>query len=136
MALVETLIQDQNWWRMTAQLANSPQTQGTVTGMVTQSGLMVQAVLYLLFLFSVVSWGIIFCKLYQIRVARRASRRFRLAFGEHKNLASLYARSLEMSASPVAHVFSAGYQELMRLSPGTEFVSAEHATSSLENGKV
>ena len=44
--------------------------------MVTGSGPVVQAVLYLLVFFSVASWGIILYKARQIRAARRASERF------------------------------------------------------------
>ena len=51
------------------------QQEGLVS-MVTGSGLVVQLVLYLLILFSVFSWGIIFYKLRQVRVARRQSARF------------------------------------------------------------
>lgn len=65
--------------------------QNTITAMVTHSGLVVQSVLYLLFAFSVGSWGIIFYKLYQIRLARRGSQHFKAMFWKTRDLASIPA---------------------------------------------
>ncbi len=83
--------------------------------MVTGSGPVVQAVLYILLVFSVVSWGITFYKLRQLRQARRESERFTVVFWETKNLPAIQTAALEMQASPLAQVFRAGYQELVRL---------------------
>ncbi|MBM4254708.1 MAG: protein TolQ [Deltaproteobacteria bacterium] len=83
--------------------------------MVTHSGLVVQMVLYLLLFFSIISWGIVFYKFLQIFKARRESERFASVFWETKNFSSIHGASLEMKESPVAQVFRAGYQELMRL---------------------
>ena len=90
------------------------QQEGLVS-MVTGSGLVVQLVLYLLILFSVFSWGIIFYKLRQVRVARRQSARFLELFWETKNLTTIHTSSQDFKQSPVAQVFRAGYQELVRL---------------------
>jgi len=89
--------------------------QDSVIDMVTHSGLVVQTVLYLLLAFSVISWGIVLFKFRQIRRARTESERFTVVFWETKNLSAIHTASLEMQASPVAQVFRAGYQELMRL---------------------
>jgi biopolymer transport protein TolQ len=108
-----------------AQAEGSVQQEGLVS-MVTGSGLVVQLVLYLLILFSVVSWGVIFYKLRQVRVARRQSARFLELFWETKNLTTIHASSQEFKHGPVAQVFRAGYQELVRLTrskrqnPGSE----------------
>lgn len=87
----------------------------SLIAMVTHSGLVVQLVLYLLLAFSIISWGIIFYKFLQIYKARRESERFSTTFWETKNFSSIHNASLEMKESPVAQVFRAGYQELMRL---------------------
>jgi len=89
--------------------------QESLVSMVTGSGPVVQFVLYVLILFSVFSWGIIFYKLRQIRVARRQSARFIEIFWDTKNLTAIHTASQELKLSPVAHVFRAGYQELVRL---------------------
>ena len=108
-----------------AQAEGVVQQEGLVS-MVTGSGLVVQLVLYLLILFSVFSWGIIFYKLRQVQVARRQSARFLELFWDTKNLTTIHTTSQELKQSPVAQVFRAGYQELVRLtrtkrqSPGAE----------------
>jgi len=89
--------------------------QESLLSMVVGSGPVVQFVLYVLILFSVFSWGIIFYKLRQIRVARRQSARFIEIFWDTKNLTAIHTASQELKLSPVAHVFRAGYQELVRL---------------------
>jgi biopolymer transport protein TolQ len=109
-----------------AQAEGTLQQQEGLISMVTGSGLVVQLVLYLLILFSVFSWGIIFYKLRQVRVARRQSARFLELFWETKNLTTIHTTSQELKQSPVAQVFRAGYQELVRLTrtkrqnPGSE----------------
>ena len=89
--------------------------QESVIDMVTGSGPVVQGVLYFLILFSVFAWAIIFYKLRQVRVARRQSARFIEIFWDTKNLTSIHTASQELKESPVAQVFRAGYQELVRL---------------------
>ena len=102
--------------------------------MVTGSGPVVQAVLYLLVFFSVASWGVILYKARQIRTARRASDRFIETFWETKNLTTVHAASQEMGDSPVAQVFRAGYQELVRLTRAKR--QAEEAQLSTDLGGV
>lgn len=87
----------------------------SIIDMVAGSGPVVQIVLYVLLSFSVVSWGIMFYKLRQLRQARRESERFTIVFWETKNLPAIQTAALEMKASPLAQVFRAGYQELVRL---------------------
>jgi len=97
-----------------AQAEGAMQQEGLVS-MVTGSGPVVQAVLYVLILFSVFSWGVIFYKLRQVRVARRQTARFIEIFWDTKNLTAIHSSSQELKQSPVAQVFRAGYQELVRL---------------------
>ena len=91
------------------------QQQG-ILDLVTGAGPVVQLVLYLLVLFSVVSWGVILYKFRHVREAKRQSARFIELFWESRNLASIHESSQELQASPVAHVFVAGYEELLRVS--------------------
>ena len=92
-----------------------PRPQETIVQMVTGSGAVVQGVLFLLLGFSVVSWAIIFTKRRQIRRAERESERFIDIFWDAKNLTAINTASLDLKESPVAQVFRAGYQELVRL---------------------
>lgn len=94
---------------------NASQQQG-ILELVTGSSPIVQAVLYLLIVFSVVSWGIIFYKYRQVRAAKNESQRFTEIFWQSRNLASIHDASRELKSSPVAQVFRAGYEELVRVS--------------------
>jgi len=87
----------------------------SLLGMVLGSGPVVQGVLYLLIFFSIASWSVILYKARRLRRARRLSDRFLEYFWETKNLSSVHDRSQDLEASPVAQVFRAGYQELVRL---------------------
>jgi biopolymer transport protein TolQ len=96
----------------------TPIQQQSILALVSQSGPVVQSVLYLLLAFSIVSWGIILYKFGQVRQARKESRRFNDLFWETKNLSSVYTASMDMKAGAVAQVFRSGYQELMRFTRG------------------
>ena len=83
--------------------------------LVTGSGPVVQVVLYVLVLFSVVSWGIIFYKYRQMRLAQGESAKFIELFWDSRNLTSIHDASRELKAGSVAQVFRAGYEELVRV---------------------
>lgn len=106
------------------------QQQG-ILDLVRGASLIVQGVLYLLILFSVVSWGIIFYKYRQVRTAKSESERFVEIFWESRNLASIHNSSRELKASPVAQVFRAGYEELLRVSKSKKESSGEGLTTEL-----
>jgi biopolymer transport protein TolQ len=92
--------------------------------------------MYLLVLMSVASWAVILYKTHQIRVARRQSRRFIEIFWESRNLATIHAESQQVRESPVAQVFRAGYQELVRLTRTKRQAGAEESTMTTELGGV
>ncbi|MBI3783018.1 MAG: protein TolQ [Deltaproteobacteria bacterium] len=104
--------------------------------MVTGSGPVVQAVLYLLILFSIFAWAIIFYKMRQVRVARRQSARFIEIFWDTKNLTSIHTASQELKESPVAQVFRAGYQELVRLTRARRQNAPGESTEDTDLGGI
>jgi len=110
--------------------------QEFVTSLVSGSGPVVQIVLYILILFSVVSWAIIVTKTLQIRRARNESSRFNEIFWETKNLTSIHTASMELKQSPVAQVFRAGYQELVKLMRTQRQGSAGEPDDSTELGGI
>jgi len=93
----------------------STQNQG-ILDLVWGAGPVVQIILYLLVLFSVVSWGIIFQKFRQVRSAKMQSERFINIFWDSQVLESIHDTSKELILSPVAQVFRAGYEEMLRVS--------------------
>ena len=92
-----------------------PQQHG-VLDLVRGSGPVVQSILYLLILFSVVSWAIIAHKYRQIRRSKRESEKFIEVFWERRNLSSIHEASRELKIGAVAQVFRSGYEELVRVS--------------------
>ncbi len=107
-----------------------------VVELVLGTGPVVQAVLWSLVFFSIASWGIIIYKLWQISRARRESRRFISIFWESKNLATIHTASVGMGRSPVAQVFRAGYQELLRLTRAKRQAVGAEGGFSTELGGV
>ena len=103
-----------------------------ILDLVRGSGLVVQAILYLLVLFSVVSWGIIAQKFRQVRRSKRESEKFIEIFWERRNLSAIHDASRELSASPVGQVFRSGYEELVRVSRSKkESASGDNLTTEL-----
>jgi biopolymer transport protein TolQ len=118
-----------------AQSEGALRQEGLVT-MVTSAGPVVQFVLYVLIFFSVFSWGIIFYKLRQVRVARRQSARFIEIFWDTKNLTTIHTASQELKQSPVAQVFRSGYQELVRLTRAKRQNNPGEAALTTELGGI
>ena len=115
--------------QLLVQTGFTPDQQQGVLDLVKGSSPLVQAVLYLLVLFSVVSWGIIFSKYRQVRTAKSESARFVEIFWQSRNLASIHDASRELKSSPVAQVFRAGYEELLRVSQSKSKKESSHGES-------
>ena len=84
--------------------------------MIAGAGLMVKCVLLILFLFSVVSWTIIFTKWRQLRKAKEETAIFLETFWETSELGELYEECDDLIYSPVAHLFKGGYSEFRKMS--------------------
>jgi len=93
----------------------SPAGTHSFIGMLTGSGPVVQAVLYLLILISIASWAVVLYKWKQIRVARQGAEHFIDVFWEIRNLSEVAKACEALPENPVAEVFKAGYEELVRL---------------------
>ncbi len=118
--------------RLMAQEGLTPPPQHGILDLVRGSGPVVQVILYLLILFSVVSWGIIVYKIRQLKRAKRESEKFIDVFWERRNLSSIHEASRDLKASPVAQVFRSGYEELVRVSRSKrENPSGEALTTEL-----
>ena len=107
-----------------------------VVQLVLGTGPVVQVVLWSLVAFSVGSWGIIIYKLWQISLARQQSQRFSAIFWESKNLATIHTASVGLKHSPIAQVFRAGYQELLRLTRAKRQAVGAEGGFSTELGGV
>ena len=89
--------------------------QGTIWELVVHAGLIVKFVLLLLFLFSIISWGIIFSKFKLVRKADQESKKFLDFFWNNRELSSIYEDIMDYKGSPLAQVFYSGYQEIIRI---------------------
>ena len=86
--------------------------QHSIMDLVLGSGPVVKAVLILLVIMSVITWGIVITKWLQLRQAKRQSNKFSDVFWSSRNLAQITEASHKLTASPVAKVYSAGHREL------------------------
>ena len=84
-------------------------------GSILNAGIAEQAVMLLLFGFSIVSWAIIGYKWRILRKAYQQSEEFLDSFWASKRLDTIYQKSEDLSGSPVSQVFRAGYIELAKL---------------------
>jgi biopolymer transport protein TolQ len=83
--------------------------------MVLHAGIVVKFVLLILLLFSVTCWAIIFMKWKLFRRANEENAYFLDLFWEKTPFNKLYTESEELTFSPVAQLFRAGYAEINRL---------------------
>ncbi len=80
--------------------------------LVMHSSLMAKAVLFLLLIFSIVSWAIILSKFRTYQRAKKEDGRFLETFSKTENLTHIYNYAKELRVSPLARVFLTGYREL------------------------
>jgi biopolymer transport protein TolQ len=87
---------------------------GEIIDLVRETGPVAQAVLLLLFAFSLVSWAIILSRWSLIRRARVQSGRFLRAFRRAQRLQDINSVSEQFRPSPLVGVFSSGFKEFER----------------------
>jgi len=86
-----------------------------IVQMMLHAGPMVRFVLFILLLFSIISWAIIFVKFRLFRNAKHQTETFLELFWEGRGLKRVYMACKDLGASPVARLFRAGYAELARI---------------------
>ena len=79
------------------------------------TGPVVLAVFVILIFFSVVSWAIIFFKLFQIHKANSESVRFMDFFWKTKRFDTISAQADRFASSPLVVLFNEGYSELKQV---------------------
>jgi biopolymer transport protein TolQ len=85
----------------------------------------VQLDLLILIIMSIACWAIVAQKVVRLRTAAQSSQAFLELFWKSKRMDSVYEKSGEYAASPVAAVFTAGYRELQRIAQGGGAQDAE-----------
>jgi biopolymer transport protein TolQ len=82
--------------------------------MIIHAGTIVKFVLLVLFVFSIISWAIIFMKYRLLKKARSETADFLELFWEDRDIKKVYRASDTLTYSPVARLFRAGYMEFNR----------------------
>jgi biopolymer transport protein TolQ len=109
---------------------------GSLLNMILDAGLMVKFVLLLLFIFSVVSWAIIFLKYRYYRKIKKENEIFNADYSRSTKLSDVLPAAKKHSYSTTAEVFRVGYAELTKINkPLNESVQGgdEISLSSLDN---
>ena len=109
---------------------------GSLLSMILDAGLMVKFVLLLLFIFSVVSWAIIFLKYRYYRKIKKENEMFDADYSRSTKLSDVLPAAKKYSYSTTAEVFRVGYTELTKINkPLNESAqgSDEISLSSLDN---
>ncbi|MDD2364709.1 MAG: protein TolQ [Desulfuromonadaceae bacterium] len=79
------------------------------------AGVVVKLVLLLLMSFSVVSWGIILFKFFQVQRAKSESERFMDFFWKSKRFDAIASQVDRFASSPLTVLFNEGYSELKKV---------------------
>ena len=109
---------------------------GSLLNMILDAGIMVKFVLLLLFIFSVVSWAIIFLKYRYYRKIKKENEVFNENYSRSSKLSDVLPAAKKYSYSTTAEVFRVGYAELTKINkPLNESAqgSDEISLSSLDN---
>lgn len=99
------------------------------------TGLIVKLVLFVLISFSVISWGIILFKFFQIHRANRESESFLDLFWRAKQFDAIAAQSEQLQHSPLIVLFREGFRELKHLA-GNTAAKSERRSFSTELGGI
>jgi biopolymer transport protein TolQ len=103
-----------NWIYFVLQIAEAPQEQIKVTSLISTAGPVVKVVLAVLVFMSIVSWMIIFSKLFILRRAEKESDRFLDSYQVSGNFGNLFSSTRHLRG-PIAELFRAGYGELLKI---------------------
>lgn len=82
---------------------------------ITGAGIVVKLVLLLLLSFSIVSWGIILFKFFQVQRAKSVSERFMDFFWKSKSFDAIASQIDRFDNSPLTVLFNEGYGELKKV---------------------
>jgi biopolymer transport protein TolQ len=109
---------------------------GSLLSMVLDAGLVVKFVLLVLFIFSVVSWAIIFLKYRSYRKIKNENEEFNADYLKSSKLSDILPAAKKYSFSTIAEVFRVGYAELTKINKQANELaqgSDEISLSSLDN---
>lgn len=132
--LIAQAVSEQDVAGIEAPAVGAPVAKGhSVLDLILGSGSVVFAVLILLVVMSVITWGIAITKGFQLRRAKHQTSKFTDVFWASRNLATISESCQRLSASPVAAVFSAGQNELTQILRSHDRDKGQGDFADLEN---
>jgi biopolymer transport protein TolQ len=112
----EALLPTPGWFVLAVQLdGGAPLSRvaaSDIYSLILSASPVVKAVLVILLIFSIVSWGIVFLKLWSYRGIDRQSSTFLEVFRKSAKFSEVQAVCPSLGASPLVGMFQAGYAEL------------------------
>jgi biopolymer transport protein TolQ len=90
----------------------SPPSSDSIVSLILHASWLAKGVLLILFLFSALSWGVVFTKLRQFRLAAQQTAMFLDVFRRSSRFSEVHAVCGNLGASPLVGLFQAGYAEL------------------------
>jgi biopolymer transport protein TolQ len=112
----EALLPTPGWFVLAVQLdGGAPLSRvaaGDIGSLILSASPVVKAVLIILLIFSIASWGIVFLKLWSYRGIDRQSSTFLEVFRKSAKFSEVQAVCPSLGASPLVGMFQAGYAEL------------------------
>ncbi len=85
--------------------------KGNIIRMVLESGVFAKAILIILLVFSIISWGIIINKLRVFRKIDAETRRFLSAFRKSRTISEAYLACSSVRRTPLSRMLEAGFKE-------------------------
>lgn len=92
--------------------AGAGQVNTDIISLIAQASVLAKVVLVILLIFSAVSWGVVFYKVWQFGRVRRQSSRFLDVFRKSSKFSEVAAVCRTLSHSPLVGLFQSGYAEL------------------------
>jgi biopolymer transport protein TolQ len=106
--------------------------QLSITNMILHAGPVSQLVMLTLFIFSIISWAIVFMKARLFRKVRLDSEDFLESFWSSANLSEANKAAEEFQYSPEATVFATGFSELQKINRIRNRNNGEETNETLE----
>lgn len=99
--------------------------RGNIIRMVLESGVFAQVILFILLVFSIISWAIMINKLRVFRKVEKETRKFLTTFRKSKSLSEAYLACGLLHRTPLHNMLVAGFREAEQFSKKDEVIPVE-----------
>jgi biopolymer transport protein TolQ len=102
--------------------------RGNIIRMVLESGVFAQVILFILLIFSIISWAIMINKLRVFRKVEKETRKFLTTFRKSKSLSEAYLACGLLHRTPLHSMLVVGFKEIEQFSKKDEVIPLEKRT--------